>query len=87
MSFYKGNKILEDKHLRAYVEDGEKYVALGQGFKRVKIEDGTTKYNYELLLRAKELRHKYSCLLRFDICVKRILESYGKDTSGDIRNL
>lgn len=86
MSYYKGNNLFDDKHLHAYVENGEKYVKVGDGFKRVKIEDGTTKYNYELLLRAKEIYHNYSCLIRFDFCLKSILSSYD-GTYCDIRNL
>lgn len=84
--YYKGNSFFNNKHLDAYVQAGEKYVKVGEGYRRVKIADGTTKYNYAFLLRSKELIHKYSCLMRLDFLVKNIMEQT-EDSHGDVRNM
>ena len=82
MNFYKGNNILNNKNLSAYLQ-GVYYDKRGN---KIPLEKGTNKYNYEFLMQTKELIYNYSCLLRLDFCVKHIVESMGAENT-DVYNM
>ena len=82
MNFYKGNHILNNKNLSAYLQ-GVYYDKKGN---KIPLEKGTNKYNYEFLMQTKELIYNYSCLLRLDFCVKHIVESLGAENT-DVYNM
>lgn len=84
-NFYKGNNLLANKNLEAYL-NGYEYIKVGQYTKKVPLKGGTTKYNYNFIMETKQLIYDYSCLLRLDFCIKSILSKFdGSD--GDISNI